>query len=268
MQTEQLNTQTKKTSIVKKDKKPKSKTTETEQLSQQTENVVSVEHVVQPSVVTQVQEPVVEVEKPLDDVVLLETDFSSMVESLNTFSDRFLEFTKSVKDSDFSKEERGKFETSLKRLQKSFSLLQTSYYDRLSRQVSSLEKNSGHKSGGVKKVQDKEKSAIHKKLAVHPFLLNFMKLEQGTLVSRSDALSAITGYVKNEKEKNPDIIVEADKRSFKLLGELKVLFDGIEQVMHSKNLLEGKQMPSEIKYTQIMEYMTHCFVKTDDTTVV
>jgi hypothetical protein len=95
-----------------------------------------------------------------------------------------------------------------------------------------------------------------------------MNLEQGTLVSRSDALTAITGYVKQEKEKNPDIILESDKRSFKLIGDLKVLFDGIQQVMESKNLLENKQMPTEIKYTQIMEYMTHCFIKHDDISTV
>jgi hypothetical protein len=170
-----------------------------------------------------------------------------------------------IKDTQLSKDDRSKTELSLKKFQKSFTTLQFSYYDQLSKQVSSLEKNSGNKLHGKTKIQDKEKTAIHKKLPVHPFLLKFMNLEEGTLVSRSDALSAITGYVKQEKEKNnQEIVVNTDKRSFKLIGDLKILFDGIENVMKSKNLLDGKQFPSEIKYTQIMQYMTHCFIKTDD----
>ena len=95
-----------------------------------------------------------------------------------------------------------------------------------------------------------------------------MKLEPGTLVSRSESLSAINGYVKSEKAKNPDIILDNDKRSFKLIGELEPLFAGIKKVMENKKLLDGKEMPAHIKYTQIMEYMSHCFVKNDEAVVV
>jgi hypothetical protein len=283
MQTEQQvnTTQTKKStsSGVKKEKKLKSKTSDSEQQPEQVSKPVEpiVEKVVKPVLmetksapVVQLKEttPEVEENKSTDEVVLQELDFSSVVEFINTTSDRLLEYSKYFKDSTLSKDERGKVETLFKKFQKSCNALQNSYYDHLSRQVSTLEKSSGSKSSGMKKVQDKEKSAIHKKLQVHPFLLNFMKLEQGTLVSRSDALTAITGFVKLEKEKNPDIIVATDKRSFKLIGELKILFNGIEQIMKSKNLLDGKQMPTEIKYTQIMQYMTHCFIKTDEPNVV
>jgi len=277
MQSEQQinQTQTKKSTTVKKDKKPKSKSSENEQLSQQQETVVqqtvtpvstAVEQVVHSDVQVVVNDQVSL--QNADEVVVQEVELSSIVEYINTVSDKLLDYTKFLKDSDLSKDERSKVEASFKKLNKSLNTVQSSYYEHLSKQLSNFEKTSGSKSGGVKKVQDKEKSAIHKKLAVHPFLLNFMKLDQGTLVSRSDALSAITGYVKQEKEKNPDIIVESDKRSFKLIGELKVLFNGIEQIMKSKNLLEGKQFPTEIKYTQIMQYMTHCFVKTEETNVV
>jgi len=278
MQSEQQvnTTQTKKSTGVKKEKKVKSKSTESDQQSVQ---VVEVEQVSAP--VETIVEPVVMETKPLvqesvlveeskssDDVVLQELDFTTVVDFINSTSDRLLEYAKFFKDSTLSKDERGKVETSFKKFQKSYNTVQTAYYDHLSRQVSTLEKSSGSKSGGTKKVQDKEKSAIHKKLHVHPFLLSFMKLEQGTLVSRSDALTAITGYVKQEKETNPDIIVESDKRSFKLIGELKFLFNGIEQIMKSRNLIDDNQMPTEIKYTQIMQYMTHCFVKPDEKTVV
>jgi hypothetical protein len=271
MQSEQQinQTQTKKSTGVKKEKKPKSKSTESEQQSEQVVVQVTPVTPVTP-VVEQVAKQVVQdvsltaQETTTDDVVLQEVDFTTVVEFINTTGDKLLEFAKYFKDSTLSKDERGKVETSFKKFQKSYNTVQTAYYDHLSRQVSTLEKSYGSKSGGTKKVQDKEKSAIHKKLTVHPFLLNFMKLDQGTSVSRSEALTAITGFVKTEKEKNPDIIVESDKRSFKLIGELKVLFDGIEKIMISKNLLNGAQMPTEIKYTQIMQYMTHCFVKADD----
>ena len=278
MQSEQQvnTTQTKKSTGVKKEKKVKSKSTESDQQSVQVVEVeqvsAPVETIVEPVVMEtkpMVQESVlVEQSKSSDDVVLQELDFTTVVDFINSTSDRLLEYAKFFKDSTLSKDERGKVETSFKKFQKSYNTVQNAYYDHLSRQVSTLEKSSGSKSGGTKKVQDKEKSAIHKKLHVHPFLLSFMKLDQGTLVSRSDALTAITGYVKQEKETNPDIIVASDKRSFKLIGELKFLFNGIEQIMKSRNLLDDKQMPTEIKYTQIMQYMTHCFVKPDETTVV
>ena len=199
-------------------------------------------------------------------VVLQDTD--SFLEFMNVTSDKFTEFSKFFKESSFSKDERNKVDAGFKKLFKAVAVFQNSYLDNLSKQVSTLEKSSGHKAGSVKKVQSKEKSAIHKKLNVQPFLLKFMSLEAGTTVSRSDALTSITGYVAKEKVTNPDIIVENDKRSFKLIGELKGLFNGIESVMKSKGLLENTQFPTQIKYTQIMQYMTHCFIKTDDVTVV
>jgi len=282
MQSEQQvnTTQTKKSTGVKKDKKLKTKNTESDQQSDQVVEQVSskVEPMVEQTVnenksmvlesIQVVQESgSVEQIKSSDEVVLQELDFTTVVDFINSTSDKLLEYSKYFKDSTLSKDERGKVETSFKKFQKSYNIVQNAYYDHLSRQVSTLEKSSGSKSGGTKKVQDKEKSAIHKKLAVHPFLLNFMKLDQGTSVSRSEALSAITGFVKQEKITNPEIIVTNDKRSFKLIGDLKVLFDGIEKIMISKNL-NIEPMPTQIKYTQIMQYMTHCFVKPDDVTVV
>jgi len=291
MQSEQQLTQTQtKKSTVKKEKKPKTKSTDTS--SQNVEQSVeqSVEQPVEQNFVETTSQPVIEtapqsvVELTPEEVVKIDVEehslngqdeiileglgFTVILDRLNNISDQFHEFNSFFKNFSFSKEERLKIEPVFKKTQKSFLALQTAYYDNLSRKLSISEKNSGNRTNGTKKIQDKEKSAIHKKLAVHPFLLKFMKLEQGTLVSRSDALTAITGYVKQEKERNPNIIVESDKRSFKLIGELKDLFDGIEKVMRSKNLLENSQIPSEIKYTQIMEYMTHCFYRPDEVNIV
>ena len=308
MQSEQSTTQIKKSTSVKKDKKvltsevllndtlqpevvpPKKLTKSKKTVEQVPEPVVQlvsepVVQLVSEPVVQLVSEPVVQlVHEPVvqlvvepvvqqsselvSEVVLQETDISSFLDFMNTTSDRFSEFTKFLKDSSFSKDERSKVDTSFKKFSKAVSVYQFGYFDNLSRQISHLEKTTGNKVGSVKKVQDKEKSAIHKKLTVHPFLLNFMKLEQGTSVSRSDVLTAITGYVAKEKVSNPSILVENDKRSFKLIGELKPLFDGIESIMKSKGLLNDSNFPTEIKYTQIMQYMTHCFIKTESPTVV
>ena len=265
MQSEQqVSKQTKKsTSVAKKAKKEPEQQLQVEVVSQPVAPAPA--PVVLQSVVALAPATVV-VEETLqstDSVVVQESDFSAVLDFLNTSSDKFTELSKFFKESTLSKDERGKLDTGLKKFLKASSAFQMSYMEHLARQVSLLEKNSGSKSGGVKKVQDKEKSAIHKKLNVHPFLLSFMKLEPGTHVSRSDALTAITGFVKQEKLKNPEIIVTDDKRSFKLLGDLKTLFGGIEGIMVSKGLIADKQMPAQIKYTQIMQYMTHCFIKAD-----
>ena len=265
MQTEQqtLSNQTKKTSGgVKKEKKAIKKENVPEIVN--VEQVLEVKAPAPVAIVQQQVEPTPIVEKTNEVVIVQELEFNNVIEYLNNDSDKLIELSKYFKDNTLSKDERTKFESTFKKLSKAYSTLQQSYNEYLSKQVSSLEKNYGNKSGGVKKQTDKEKSAIHKKYPVHPFLLAFMKLEPNTLVSRSDALTAITGYVKQEKIGNPDIIVENDKMKFKLIGDLKILFDAIEQVMKTKNLLQNTVMPTEIKYTQIMEYMTHCFIKNEE----
>jgi disulfide oxidoreductase YuzD len=198
----------------------------------------------------------------VEEKTTVSVDLQTVLDYINTASDRFTEFAKAFKDFSLNKEDRGKVETAIKKFSKASGLVQSAYVDLLSKQVSLLEKNVSTKSNESKKVVDKEKAAIHKKLHAQPFLLQFMKIEPNTLVSRSEALTAITGYVKDEKLKNPDIMVEGDKKSFKLIGDLKTLFDGIKVVMQNKNLITAeKPFPEHIKYTQIMEYMTHCFVK-------
>jgi len=259
MQTEQPTTQPQ--TQTKKVKKTKSSTEQTlSEQSQSTTQKTTVPEVVQTSVTTVTEE----VQATETQGVTLELDFNTLFEFINVTSDRIAEYSRYFKDNTLSKDERCKLEAAFKKFDKVSNVLQSTYSTYLNKQVSYLEKNSGSKSSGPKKVTDKDKSAIHKKLPVHPFLLKFMKLEPNMLVSRSDALTAITGFVKEEKLKNPSIIVENDKRSFKLIGELKGLFDGIGQVMKSKNI--DTKIPTEIKYTQIMQYMTHCFTKTDDTT--
>jgi hypothetical protein len=274
MQSEQQNiiTPSKKSqSGVKKDKKTVSKNTET--INQQVNEIKTstpapvVEVKTENKLETKTVSSTEVLENTSEVAIVQDLELTSILENLNNISDKLLEYSKYFKDNVLSKDERNKVEIGFKKLTKASSSLTQSYNEYLSKQMSLLEKNIGNKSGGNKKVTDKEKSAIHKKHNVHGFLLNFLKLEPNTLVSRSQALTSITGYVKEEKIKNPDIIVANDKRKFKLIGDLKQLFDGIEGVMKSKNLLKDTVMPTEIKYTQIMEYMTHCFIKSDELVV-
>lgn len=258
---QQTTTQIKKTVAAKAGKKTTKKET-AEEVQQQsvvatTEVPVQVQQSVVdtvPVVTQQENEAVTEAVTDADS----EVEYQTVLDFVNTVSDKFNEFSKVFKEKSPSKDERNKIESSFKKFHKNFSNFQFGYYEFLSREVSNLEKKSGNKSA-TKKLADKDKAAIHKKLKVQQFLLDFMKLPADTMVSRSDALTAITGYVKEEKAKNPDIIVENDKKSFKIMGDLQGLFIGINGVMAKKGLNED--MPQQIKYTQIMSYMTHCFIK-------
>ncbi len=261
-QTETTN-QTKKTVV----KKAAKKTEPQEQSASATPAQVVVEQVSAPVQVSseQVVSPS-QVEEKI--TVSVSADLQTVLDYISVASDKFTEFSKAFKDFSLNKDDRNKVELALKKFSKATGLVQSAYVDLLSKQVSSFEKNVVSKSSEPKKVFDKEKAAIHKKLVAQPFLLVFMKAEPGVLVSRAEALSAITGYVKEEKLKNPDINVEGDKKSFKLIGDLKVLFDGIRGVMENKKLITvEKPFPDTIKFTQIMEYMSHCFIK-DEPVVV
>jgi len=192
-----------------------------------------------------------------------ELEINNVLEFINSASDKFSEISKFVKDhqSQFTKDERLKLEASFKKLFKAHTSAHIAYDDMMSKQVTIYEKSSNGKTNAVKKVFDKEKSAIHKLQPAHPFLLVFMKKENGSMVSRSEALSAITDYV----SKNPEIVTPEDKRYFNLSGDLDPLFKGIKKIMENKKLLENDaQMPTKIKYTEIMKYMSHCFVKDNE----
>jgi len=248
MQTQtETKTQTKKTVVKKTTASKKSETQEQSAPATPVQEVVD-----QVTTSSQVDEKI---------TVSVSADLQTVLDYINVASDKFTEFSKSFKDFSLNKDDRSKVELALKKFSKATGLVQSAYLDLLSKQVSALEKNVVSKSS-IPKVFDKEKAAIHKKLVAQPFLLVFMKAEPGSLVSRAEALSAITGYVKEEKLTNPEIIVEGDKKSFKLIGDLKILFDGIRVVMDNKKLVTvEKPFPETIKFTQIMEYMSHCFIK-------
>jgi hypothetical protein len=189
---------------------------------------------------------------------------TQLLEQFNELSDKLTDFTKNMRNITFSnKDVRNKFETVFKKFFKASSQLTITYPEIISKQLTVAEKSS-HGKSSVKKTTNKDKSAVNKKLAVEDNLLTFMGLEKGTLVSRAEALQAITGYVKSVKETgNPEIKVEGNNRAFKLIGKLAPLFKGIEKTMIERgDLKKGEIVPDKITYIQIMKYMTYCFKKT------
>jgi hypothetical protein len=189
---------------------------------------------------------------------------TQLLEQFNDLSDKLTDFTKNMRNITFSnKDVRNKFESVFKKFFKASSQLTVTYPEIISKQLTVAEKSS-HGKSSVKKTANKDKSAVNKKLAVEDNLLTFMGLEKGTLVSRAEALQAITGYVKSVKETgNPDIKVEGNNRAFKLIGKLGPLFKGIEKTMLERgDLKKGEIVPDKITYIQIMKYMTYCFKKT------
>ena len=189
---------------------------------------------------------------------------TQLLEQFNDLSDKLTDFTKNMRNITFNnKDVRNKFETVFKKFFKASSQLTVTYPEIISKQLTVAEKSS-HGKSSVKKATNKDKSAVNKKLAVEDNLLTFMGLEKGSLVSRAEALQAITGYVKSVKETgNPEIKVEGNNRAFKLIGKLAPLFKGIEKTMLERgDLKKGEIVPDKITYIQIMKYMTYCFKKT------
>ena len=122
-------------------------------------------------------------------------------------------------------------------------------------------KNKDAKSKKEKKKGPKENYSINKEKPTFIEVLNFMKLEENSCVSRGQLIQHINAFVKKEKtNNNPDIFVEGDNRKFYLIGDLKVLFDFIKnQMILREDLNESNSFENILSYNQIMKYLKYCF---------
>lgn len=283
-------------SIEKKEKKTAKKATG----KKKAETVIVKEEVVEVS--TPAPEPVIEKEEALvtDDEGVTEFTFDSFCDEIELISKKILECSQSVKDISFlTKENRTKFDSLLTKYEKADLAFGKAIRSILLTTVQQQDKLLGNKnksSSTVKK--DSSKAAVHIPHNVQPYLLKFMGHDPSSAqkVSRNEALNAITTFVKTEQEKkNPDIVVEGNKKYFKLIGTLAQLFVSIGKTMEEKQAkfksdiatyakqgdslspedakikvkmeedlakIDSKlPIPSEICYTEIMGYMTHCFIK-------
>ena len=227
-------------------------------------------------------------------------NFETFCEEIESISKKIADCSGLIKDISFlNKENRTKFDSLLTKYEKADLAFGKSIRSILLTTVQQQDKLLGNKnksSSTVKK--DPSKAAVHIPHNVQPYLLKFMGHDPSSAqkVSRNEALNAITTFVKQEQEKkNPDIVVEGNKKYFKLIGDLAQLFVSIGKTMEEKKAklkidleafesqgdsissedakLKSKYtvdlekidsklpIPSEICYTEIMGYMTHCFIK-------
>jgi len=145
---------------------------------------------------------------------------------------------------------------------------------------------------------NKSNGAIMTPIEPEPFLLEFMGLPAGTLVSRNDARAKVYNFINEHRNnKNQDIFVykdgpngkELDNNQYKIIGNLATLFKGIDKVMSSrlktlnaeiKKLEDAKkEVPNDlkkaqekisthianrrdsIKFTEVFTYNTYAFAK-------
>ena len=157
---------------------------------------------------------------------------------LENTAELFSNYSKTLKDIALTKD----VEVAFKKLSKSYSSFQSAYIESLSKKTP--------KAKATKKKSEHEP----KRFAVYPFVSEFIGKE-GPL-SRTEIHVSITSYVKAEKEANPEAWATDKKASFKLLGKLQPLFQGIEGVMKERGV--SVEIPAEIKYTEIMGYLKYC----------
>ena len=78
-------------------------------------------------------------------------------------------------------------------------------------------------------------SGIQKKHPAHPLLASFLSVDEGSPVSRVEALKAITNYVKEHQLQVPD-----NKKTFYLKGDLHTLFPNSETMGYTDIMREIK----------------------------
>ena len=134
---------------------------------------------------------------------------------------------------------------------------------------------SSSSSGKKKKVdgpkKDTSNSHVNIKRDTFKEITDFLKLEEGTKISKADLQRGIPACVSSYREAgSTEIIVYSDdgkenKKEFKLINELKVLFDFIVQKM-KENGIDEEKYPKGYKankssYTEVLSYLSHAFPK-------
>jgi len=176
-----------------------------------------------------------------------------------------LEFVHSIslKDIDLDKDFLKTYIDHLTKIQEKLvpKLITNSMTYMLKENVTSLKKSSKKKAKPAT-ASNPEDKAINKKVETYPEILKFMDLPEGDKISKGELLRKITQYVKYERDdmKNTDIVVEGNKRLFKLVGKLNPLFKFIRlQMIERGKLTESDTFPTQLAYTQIMTYLGYAF---------
>jgi hypothetical protein len=104
---------------------------------------------------------------------------------------------------------------------------------------------------------------ILRKIYTYKEVLAFMKLDntETTKITLYELLNSIHEFVYEQKSaRNPDIFVIGDKTRFRLIGDLKILFDFIKKQIIKRNKLEDLEIFNEdiIRYIDLPEYCKYC----------
>jgi hypothetical protein len=92
-------------------------------------------------------------------------------------------------------------------------------------------------------------------------VFEFMKLEynKNTIVTKSDLYQKILDFLNNERNNN-NLEIFKDCRTFRLTGDLKILFDFIKkQMIFRGDLKNPEDFPEYFKYVEIIKYLKYCF---------
>jgi hypothetical protein len=270
--TETNKTETKKPKVSKKTKKSdqttEQKTETINEASSKIEEPIKKETLAEPVVTVQAEE----VNEQNDDDENQETSDPEAVYSMDELLQNYdlflkpLEFIskQNLKNYDVSKESITQITKVMNKATKLFANIQISNNDFLTKETASSLKTKDAKAKKPKKIVNKENFAINKENETYPEVLSFMKLNENTNVSKAQILQEINAFVKKQKtDNNPDIFFEGDNRRFKLIGDLKILFEFIKKQMIKRgDLGNSDEFPKDLAYTQIMKYLKYCFPET------
>jgi hypothetical protein len=266
--TETNKTETKKPKVSKKTKKSVETTEIINEASSKIEEPIKKETLAETVVTVQAEE----VNEQNDDDENQETSDPEAVYSIDELLQNYdlflkpLEFIskQNLKNYDVSKDSIIQITKVMNKATKLFANIQISNNDFLTKETASSLKTKDAKAKKPKKIVNKENFAINKENESYPEVLSFMEFDKNSNVSKAQILQKINSFVKKEKtENNPEIFFEGDNRRFKLIGDLKVLFEFIKKQMIKRgDLGNSDEFPKDLAYTQIMKYLKYCFPET------
>lgn len=244
-------------------------------------------------------EPIVNemsIETPIDDSTEYNTEFYSLMEKIIGYFNDLTEISKKL---DIIDEKQIKsFIVEKKKMDKAINTFEITYLESLAGAYKIAKKASSKKS--AKKIVDPanpgSEPAVKKPLECENCLHSFMgKSDTSELISRNQAYTSVTDFVKSEKKSNPEKIsanLDNDKE-FRVYGKLKKFLDEVGKIINknisliqseikvyeSSKFEEGskqfkelsnlrdelerlnklKSIPEVMGYTNVMSYTNLCF---------
>lgn len=177
--------------------------------------------------------------------------------------------TYNIKDFDFTSENLKIFDTNYRKIGSNREVFNVKILTNLNRDVKIKKSN---KTSLKKDITDENETdqEIKKDTSNHPVnrkqeafkeVLVFLDKPEDTLVSRTDVHIGIRKFIQSQEEKqNPDIYYDETKKSYKIIGKMKDLFDFIHQEKIKRGkITEKEELPEFIKNGDIMKYTSYCF---------